>query len=103
MDFQNPAFRAARKTIVLAIVFSSSFLSVNCRNFGDFWNKKTAGGNTVTLLPNQVSPPVFAPAAGTYNTAQNVSLSSATGGATFCFTTDGVTTPVCDAVTATCT
>ena len=92
-----------RKNIALLLVLLVSLLSANCRNFGDFWNKKAAGSNTVPLLPNQVSPPAFAPAAGTYNATQNVSLSSVTGGATFCFTTDGVTTPVCDAVTATCT
>ncbi|MFZ5630062.1 MAG: beta strand repeat-containing protein [Spirochaetota bacterium] len=97
-----PATGRRQKTIALLLVLLVSLLSANCRNFGDFWNKKAAGSNTVPLLPNQVSPPAFAPAAGTYNATQNVSLSSVTGGATFCYTTDGVTTPVCDA-TATCT
>ncbi len=99
---KTAAYRAAGRTIALAMVFSLSVLSVHCRNFGDFWNKKAADGSTVGLLPNQVAPPTFAPAAGIYNTTQNVSMSSATGGATICYTTDGVTTPVCDATTATC-
>ena len=33
--------------------------------------------------------PTFLPAAGTYTSAQNVAISSATGGATICFTSDG--------------
>ena len=39
----------------------------------------------------QSVPPVFTPPAGTYSTAQNVSLSSATADATIYYTTDGST------------
>lgn len=38
-----------------------------------------------------VSQPTSNPPAGTYSAAQNVTLSSATGGATICYTTDGST------------
>ncbi len=42
------------------------------------------GGGTET-----VATPTFSPAAGTYNAAQSVSISCATGGATIRYTTDG--------------
>ena len=43
---------------------------------------------------NQVATPVITPAAGTYNTAQSIAITCATGGATIHYTTDGsVPTP----------
>jgi hypothetical protein len=41
----------------------------------------------------QTAAPVFTPGGGTYTVAQNVSISSTTGGASFRYTTDGITTP----------
>ncbi|MFF2908455.1 chitobiase/beta-hexosaminidase C-terminal domain-containing protein [Paenibacillus sp. NPDC057934] len=42
-------------------------------------------------LPAKVAAPAFTPASGTYTSAQNVTLSSATAGATIKYTTDGST------------
>ncbi len=43
--------------------------------------------------PPVVADPVFTPGAGTYYSAQTVSISSTTSGASIRYTTDGVTTP----------
>ncbi len=51
--------------------------------------------DTFTFTPINVQPqaaaPVFSPGAGTYSTAQNVTISTTTGGATIRYTTDGST------------
>ncbi|HHV74959.1 MAG TPA: glycoside hydrolase [Thermoanaerobacterium sp.] len=48
-------------------------------------NKLGIGGGTVA----QVATPVFSPAGGTYTSAQNVTITCATKGATIYYTTDG--------------
>jgi len=63
-------------------------------------------GNISTGLETNVSgvvktPPSFAPLSGVYTGAQSVIL-SATGSTGMCYTTDGITTPVC-ATGTTCT
>ena len=47
------------------------------------------------------APPSFSIAAGEYASAQTVTMSTATSGASICYTTDG-TTPACDATTKAC-
>jgi hypothetical protein len=49
----------------------------------------SSGGVTQT----QAAIPTFSPAGGVYTSAQSVTISSTTGGATIYYTTDGVTTP----------
>jgi hypothetical protein len=49
-------------------------------------NISVASGGTPTA-----STPTFFPSAGTYSTAQSVTISTATVGATICYTTDGTT------------
>lgn len=49
-----------------------------------------------------VSDPTFTPAAGSYAMPISVQMSTATSGAIICYTTDGITDPVCSA-TPTCT
>jgi formylglycine-generating enzyme required for sulfatase activity len=44
---------------------------------------------TAVYVINQVASPVFTPAAGTYNSAQSVIITTATSGATIRFTTNG--------------
>jgi hypothetical protein len=50
---------------------------------------------------NGLSTPAFAPAAGLYNSSQNVTISSADSGVLICYTTNG-SNPACD-TTPTCT
>lgn len=75
-----------------------------CKQFGDFGagKKGDAAAITAPTNPNQVVLPLFTPAAGSYNATQSVAAASATAGATICYTTDGVTTPDCNATTGTC-
>ncbi len=54
-----------------------------------------------TLTAPTVNTPTFNPVAGTYNATQNVTISTTTGSALLCYTTDG-STPACNA-TPTCT
>ncbi|MBW4082279.1 discoidin domain-containing protein [Paenibacillus sp. S150] len=51
-----------------------------------------------TAVANQAAAPVFSPAGGTYASAQSVTLTSATAGATIKYTTDG-TAPASDSAT----
>jgi hypothetical protein len=46
-----------------------------------------------TISQQQVAPPVFNPPAGTYTSAQTVTITSVTNGASIRYTIDGVTTP----------
>jgi hypothetical protein len=50
----------------------------------------TTGQYTINAPP-QVAPPVFSPGAGTYTSAQTVTITSATSGASIRYTTDGST------------
>ncbi len=51
----------------------------------------TVSSATYTISTPTVSAPTFSPAAGTYTSAQTVTISSSTGGATIRYTTDGST------------
>jgi hypothetical protein len=46
---------------------------------------------TYTITPPPAAAPVFSPAGGTFSTAQNVAITSATSGASIRYTTDGST------------
>ena len=73
---------------------------VNCRNFN--WEPQAdAASAKNTTPPNTVVAPVFAPAGGSYNMTQNVSLTTSTPGATICYRSDG-TNADCDNTTGTC-
>jgi 6-phosphogluconolactonase (cycloisomerase 2 family) len=67
-------------------------------------NAGTATGeiSATTNAAGTVANPTYSPVAGTYGTAQNIAIGSVTPGATVCYTTDGVTAPVCNAA-AVCT
>jgi hypothetical protein len=51
----------------------------------------TSATYTISVPPLQVVAPVFSPPGGVYTSAQNVSITSATSGATIRYTTDGST------------
>jgi uncharacterized repeat protein (TIGR03803 family) len=64
---------------------------------GNFYGRSDSGGSSniagvifQLIVPTTVAP-VFSPAAGTYTSAQSVTLTSATGGASIAYTTDGTT------------
>jgi LruC domain-containing protein len=68
----------------------SSFTTINAIGVMDgYTNSAVASGSYNVLLP--VAAPVFTPQAGTYNTTQNVAISSSTSGASIYYTTDGST------------
>src|ERR1700730_1163615 len=46
-----------------------------------------------SVTQTQAATPTFSPAGGVYTSAQSVTISSATSGATIYYTTNGVTTP----------
>jgi hypothetical protein len=52
-------------------------------------SNRTLVANFQQQAPNTVATPTFSPAAGTYTSTQNVSLSTTTTGATIRYTTDG--------------
>jgi hypothetical protein len=68
---------------------------------GDYLiTKDNYNGNSVVIhtmttgtAPPQVAAPSFNPAAGSYSSAQSVTISTTTSGASIRYTTDGVTTP----------
>ncbi len=70
-----------------------------CRNFN--WAPTEALDKVSTTPPNTVEAPVFAPAGGSFNATQNVTLATSTSGATICYRNDG-TNADCDSATATC-
>jgi hypothetical protein len=58
---------------------------------GDTNSAVASAAYTITSSLPSVSTPVFSPAAGAYNSAQSVSISDATSGATIYYTTNGTT------------
>ena len=56
---------------------------------GDATYASSGNGLTETIAPSQVPAPVFSPAAGTYGSAQSVTLTDALTGAVIYYTTDG--------------
>jgi len=67
---------------------SAAGSSLLTASFTDGGKTVTAGLN-LTIVDVQAAAPVFAPAAGTYSSAQSVTITSATDGASIYYTTDG--------------
>lgn len=78
MIYSGPV-NIALDTTLKAIAYKSGMLD----------SAVTTGGYMITLP--QVAAPEFSPVAGTYTSTQSVTITSATGGATIRYTTDGST------------
>jgi Chitobiase/beta-hexosaminidase C-terminal domain len=70
-------------------VSSSETLEAIAVKSGD--TNSAVASATYTITPTTVATPTFSPAAGTYTSAQTVSISDATSGATIYYTTNGTT------------
>jgi len=73
----------------ISVTATTTIKAIAC-NAG--WADSGVTSSTYTLQP---LTPTFSIAAGTYTTAQTVTLSSATAGTSIRYTTDGVTVPTC--------
>jgi hypothetical protein len=69
-------------------VIVSQSLTLKARGFKSGLAPSNVNAQTYTL---NVYAPVFSPVQGTYNTSQNVTMTSSTSGATIRYTTDGST------------
>ncbi len=78
-------------SIPLAAGAHTITLTVTGKNAAATQYYLTADSFTLTPSQVQVSAPVFSPAGGTYASAQNVTITSATTGALIRYTTDGST------------
>ena len=60
-------------------------------------NTNSGVASGLYTINGSVGTPTFSPVAGTYTGTQSVTISTSTGGATLCYTTDG-TTPTADGI-----
>ena len=72
-------------------VSSTETLDAIAVESGDTNSAVASAAYTITSPPPTVSTPTFSPAAGTYTSAQSVTISDATSGATIYYTTNGTT------------
>ena len=75
-------------------VYSTPFVvsvttQIRCIAAAASYFNSAVGSATYTINLPQAAAPTFTPSAGTYVTAQSVTISSSTPGATICYTTDG--------------
>ena len=78
------------------------YFRIRARDTANNAGIETAEISATTAAPGIVNTPTYSPVAGTFASTQLVGISSTTPGSTICYTTDGVTTPTCNA-TPTCT
>jgi formylglycine-generating enzyme required for sulfatase activity len=70
----------------------SSTTTIKAKAFKDGWTPSATASATYTITPSgTVATPTFSPAGGTYTSAQNVTISCATSGATIFYSTNGST------------
>ena len=64
---------------------------MTARAYDNFGLEGNSSVVNITVNSDQCATPTFTPAAGTYSSAQSVTISTTTGGATIRYTTDGST------------
>lgn len=102
-------FSATYTTTAGATAFSATGLSAATTYYFTMRTRDEAGNTSgvpaqfsaTTAAGPSVSAPSFSPVAGTFNSAQNVNITTSTGSSILCYSTDG-STPACDA-TPSCT
>ncbi len=92
----NTGVPVSRVTVVSATQITATFTisptaAVGAANVTVTTSGGTSNAVPFTVISSVVAAPVFTPAGGTYATAQPVTLSTATSGATIRYTTDGST------------
>jgi hypothetical protein len=96
VSVSNPGIAVSNATVVGATQITATFtIAANAAPGAASVSVTTSGGTSgtasFTVNPPVVAAPAFSPAGGTYTTAQPVTLSTATSGATIRYTTDGST------------
>jgi urease beta subunit len=100
-------FSATYTTTAGATAFSATGLSPATTYYFTMRTRDEAGNTSgvpaqfsaMTAAAPTVNAPTFSPVAGLYNASQNVTISTTTGSALICYTTDG-NTPACNATPA---
>jgi Chitobiase/beta-hexosaminidase C-terminal domain len=75
-------------TFPVTVAASETLKAIGSEDGVDF---DSATGAAAYVISSQVATPTFSPVAGTYSSTQLVTISTSTGGATLCYTTDGST------------
>ncbi|HZP59926.1 MAG TPA: chitobiase/beta-hexosaminidase C-terminal domain-containing protein [Opitutaceae bacterium] len=78
-------------TLYSGPVTISSTTMLKAMGFEAGFNDSAVASGTYTISQTQAAAPIFSPAAGSYATAQSVTITSATSGASIRYTTDGST------------
>ncbi len=88
VDGSTPTASSAKYTAAIAV---ASTTTINALAVAASFNNSAIATATYTILPPPAAAPVFSPAAGAYTSAQSVTLSDSTAGATIYYTLDGST------------
>jgi|GEM_PF-3531792 len=90
LDGTDPASSATRAIYASAIAVSAT-KTIKAKAFKTGMNPSVTSQATYTINLSAVAAPAFSPAGGTYTSAQNVTISTATAGATIHYTINGTT------------
>lgn len=93
-EWNITSYVQAQKTAgatVIAVMFKNSTSTNSIMNFNSSENASNKAELSVTTGSSQVAAPTYNPPAGSYGSAQSVTISTATSGATIRYTTNGTT------------